>query len=139
LYLQEHADDLKEMICDEYFMLYNEALGSWMNSKEEEVIVTETREETDKGFKESVQERRKPQTGDPRHLSNAARMLESLRNLKGMDAPKKIEHILKQEMILVMEYLQSALPPDIYESVVSALQNYGTDNLDIVDIEVESI
>ena len=139
LILKESVDDLKTIIYDEYFVLYNEALQSWLNSKEDEVVVTETREETDKGFKEAVVERRKPQTGDSRHLANAAKMLQSLRELSGVDAPKKIEHILKEEMVLVMEYLESALKPELYSDVLLALQNYGgSDNL-VIDVESEEM
>lgn len=122
--LMFHRQEMKQQLLFEYEVLYSEAYQAWLDSKEDQVTVTETREESDKGYKESVQEKRVPQIGNPAHWKNAAIALEGIRALTGADEPKRVEQVIKREMDLILQYLEQGLPEAYFEAVISLLVQY---------------
>lgn len=81
------ADELFTTIFNEYATIKNEALTAWERSK----LPKETK--TIKDGLEGTEEtnRTEGQCGDASFLTVAAKALESMRALKGLDAPKKTE------------------------------------------------
>lgn len=125
--MKSPLDQIQERVLADYEVLFQEAIEAWYKSQEDDVTFVEEREETLKGFREKVTERRRAQTGDPRHLANAHKALEAFRKIMGTDAPDKLEHIIKQEMTDLMGYLESTLSPDAMGAVIKALAAYKGD------------
>lgn len=124
-----NRNELRELILIEYELLYSEAMQAWLNSKEDVVEYIETRIESAEDFKETATEKRKPQTGDPRHWRNAASALDSIRAMAGVDEPKRIEAIITREMEIIMGYLERTMNVAAFEEFVAVMSEYDADKL----------
>ncbi len=122
--LSFNRKELREQLMFEYEILYKEAYQAWLDSKLDEVVITDTREESEKGYKETSQERRVAQVGDPRHWKNASHALEQMRAMVGVDEPKRVEAIIRREMDIILQYLESTLLPKTFNEVMGALVQY---------------
>ena len=118
---------LREQLLSEYEILFQEAYGAWLDSKNDQVTYIEKKEETDKGFKETATERRTPQVGNPAHWKNAASVLEAMRQMVGADEPKKIETIIKREFDLFLQYMETGLSKDAFGEVMNLLIQYDAE------------
>jgi len=135
LVLDSALPELRQLIMEEQFMLYNEALLAWFRSKEDITVTTEKEEHGDTQ-KFSTTTKTMPMIGDPRHWNNAANALKQLREMEGLDSPKKISLILEQEMKLILEYLEANASEETYNEVISLFSNYrSTGGEMIVDSE----
>lgn len=135
--LNESFTDLQEIVQEETMQLYREAKEAWQESKEDQVVITETREESDKGFKDSTSEKRSAQTGNPAHWANAMRALDNIAKLMGLGVPTNVNTLLREHSILLVDFLEQTISQNAFAEVVRALANYSDDN--VVDIEVEEI
>ena len=129
-------EKFRDITMEEQLHLYREAIDSWYRSKEDLVIVTETRIEGEKGWSDSTSEKRQPQTGNPAHWSNALKALVEVKQQLGLNSPKNYEDLLKEEMELILSYLQDGLTPSEYASVVRVLANYQNQVIDSDEVEV---
>jgi hypothetical protein len=80
----ENIDKWKKEVAGQYRYLYQQSLAAWELSLEDA-------EEISTGGKDGPLEKVKGQSGNPAHLKNAQESLKAIRELLGLDAPKRQE------------------------------------------------
>lgn len=135
--MEQTVDDFRDIVMEETMQLYREAKDSWLESKQDLVIVTETRMEGEKGWSDSTSEKRQAQTGNPAHWNNALKALSEIKLLLGLNSPKNMEEIIREEMSLVLAYMEDGLDAKTYDKVQKLLANYhGGQVVDSDKVEV---
>ena len=135
--LEQTIDDFRDIVMEETMQLYREAKDSWLESKEDLVIVTESRTEKEDGFIDTTSEKRQAQTGNPAHWNNALKALESIKHLLGLNSPKNIEDVIREEMKLILDYLEDGLTFEEFSSVTRVLANYQSQSSEEILEEIE--
>ena len=80
----DEIDKCKKEIAAQYRYIYQQALTAWELSLEDA-------EETTTGGKDGITEKVKGQSGNPALLAQAQAALKAIREMFGVDAPKKID------------------------------------------------
>jgi hypothetical protein len=80
----ENTDKWKREVAGQYRYLYQQSLAAWELSLEDA-------EEISTGGKDGPSEKIKGQSGNPAHIKNAQESLKALRDLLGLDSPKRQE------------------------------------------------
>jgi hypothetical protein len=80
----DNIDKWKQEVAGQYRYLYQQSLAAWELSLEDA-------EEITIGGKEGDKEKYKGQSGNPAHIKNAQESLKAIRDLLGLDEPKRQE------------------------------------------------
>lgn len=103
----ENIDKWKREIVKQHRYLFQQSLAAWELSLEDA-------EEMSKGGKDGTTEKIKGQSGNPAHIRNAQESLKAIREILGLDAPKRQELFGADgsELIIKVEYADSSGSPE---------------------------
>lgn len=102
----DNIDKWKKEMAEQYRYLYQQSLAAWELSLEDA-------EEISTGGKDGPSEKIKGQSGNPAHIKNAQESLKALRDLLGLDAPKRQELTGKDGKPVILKVLKGISTDDL--------------------------
>lgn len=125
-------ENMRDQLMFEYEIMFKEANQAWLDSKEDTIVVIETHQADDRGDKHTITEKRTPQNGDSAHFRNALQVLQQIRDMTGVDEPKRIETIMKREIDLILQFFEQVLKPETFGEVMNALVQYEAEKGELI-------